>query len=355
MWLWLPAYDREPKGEEQMHIPDGYISPQTAGGLWAIMVPVWYTAAYKVKKVLKAKQAPLVAIGAAFTFVIMMFNVPVPGGTSGHAVGGTLVAVVLGPWAAIISVTVALVIQALFFGDGGIIAIGANCFNMAFVLPVSGYFIYRLLSAGAPASGARRWIGAGIGAYAGINLAAFMTAVEVGIQPGLFHAADGTPFYSPYGLSQTIPAMMLVHSTVIGFIELAVTSLAVLYLQRAHPGLLGGAAASAPDAGGGFRLKPLIIGLLLMLIFVPLGLIASATAWGEWSPAEIRQRFGFVPEGMRRFAGIWRGILPGYGAQGGFWSSVPGYLVSGVVGVAIIGAITFLIVTFLSRRSGKSA
>ena len=75
------------------------------------------------------------AMAAAFSFVIMMFNIPLPGGTSAHAVGGTLLAVVLGPWAACICVTIALVIQALLFGDGGVWTFGANCFNMAFVMP----------------------------------------------------------------------------------------------------------------------------------------------------------------------------------------------------------------------------
>ncbi len=338
-----------------MHIPDGYISPQTAGGLWALMVPVWYAAGTKVKKVLRARQAPLVAIGASFAFVIMMFNVPVPGGTSGHAVGGTLIAVALGPSAAIISLSVALVIQALFFGDGGILAIGANCFNMAFALPVTGYLLYRLLSAGSPPGGWRRWAAAGAGAYVGINVSAFLTAVEVGIQPSLFHTANGTALYSPYGLSQTIPAMMLVHATVIGFIETAVTALAVVYLQRAHIGLLGGAARQAAGAlEGHFRLKPLIIGLILVLLFVPIGLIATATAWGEWSPAEIQHQLGYVPAGMKRFAGFWSGLIPHYGAGGGFWASVPGYLVSGAIGVAFAGGLTLLAIRLLQRQQVRS-
>ncbi|HDZ59681.1 MAG TPA: cobalamin biosynthesis protein CbiM, partial [Actinobacteria bacterium] len=126
-----------------MHIPDGYLSPQTAGGLWALMVPVWYAAGYKVKKTLSARQAPLVAIAAAFSFVIMMFNLPLPGGTTGHAVGGTIIAIIIGPWAAVIAISVSLTIQALFFGDGGILALGANCFNIGFVLPVTGYYTYR--------------------------------------------------------------------------------------------------------------------------------------------------------------------------------------------------------------------
>ena len=340
-----------------MHIPDGYISPQTAGGLWALMVPAWYTAGYKVKRALSARQAPLVAIGAAFSFVIMMFNIPLPGGTSGHAVGGTLVAVVLGPWAAVIALSVALVIQAIFFGDGGILAIGANCFNMAFALPVTGYLVYRLLAAGSPAVSSRRWLAAGVGGYVGINVAAFLTAVEVGLQGDLFHAADGSALYSPYGLSQAIPAMMISHLLVVGLVEAAVTALAVAFLQRTDPGLLGSYAGQATAARGGFRLRPLITGIILLLVFVPLGLLATGTAWGEWSPEEIRSEFGFVPGGMERFAGFWRGVLPDYALPGsgeGFWASAPGYIVSGAVGLAVIAGITFLAVRLISRRSHRA-
>ena len=109
-----------------MHIPDGYLSPSTCLTLGAAMVPVWAVAAKKVKVRVQSRQVPLMAMGAAFSFVIMMYNIPLPGGTSGHAVGGALLAVVLGPWAACICVSVALVIQALLFGDGGGLGAGGQ-------------------------------------------------------------------------------------------------------------------------------------------------------------------------------------------------------------------------------------
>ena len=126
---------------------------------------------------------PFLAIGAAFSFVIMMFNVPIPGGSTGHGVGGVLLAILLGPWAACIAVTVALVIQALLFGDGGITSIGANCFNMAFVLPFVGYYVYRLISAGSQAGSDKRVVAAGVGGYVGICIAALCAGVEFGLQP----------------------------------------------------------------------------------------------------------------------------------------------------------------------------
>ncbi len=89
---------------------------------------------------------PYLALAAAFSFVIMMFNVPVPGGSSGHAVGSALVAIILGPWAAVVTTSVALLIQCLVFGDGGITAFGANCFNMGTVIPFVGYFLYKMIA-----------------------------------------------------------------------------------------------------------------------------------------------------------------------------------------------------------------
>lgn len=91
-------------------------------------------------------QVPLLAFSSAISLVIMMFNVPVPGGSTGHAVGGAIIGIVLGPWAAVISISVALVLQALIFGDGGVTTIGANCFNMAVVIPFAASYIYGLIS-----------------------------------------------------------------------------------------------------------------------------------------------------------------------------------------------------------------
>ncbi len=180
----------------------------------------------------------MLAIGAAFSFVIMMFNVPIPGGSTGHAVGGVLVAILLGPWAACIAVTVALVVQALLFGDGGITAIGANCFNMAFALVFSGYYVYRAIAFKSPLNSARRVVAAGIAGYIGINIAALLTSVELGIQPMLYHSASGQPLYSPYGLNVAVPAMTGEHLLIFGWIEAIVTALVIKYLQKQDFSLL---------------------------------------------------------------------------------------------------------------------
>jgi cobalt/nickel transport system permease protein len=221
-----------------MHIPDGYLGPTTCGFFYAVMLPIWATTTRIVKKTLKTKQVPLLAIGAAFSFVIMMFNIPIPGGSTGHAVGGALVAILLGPWAACIAITVALFVQALLFGDGGITAIGANCFNMAFAIPFVGYYLYKALSHNAPVGSNRRVLAAGVAGYIGINVAAFFAGVELGLQPLLYHTANGQALYAPYGLNVAVPAMAGEHLLVFGWVEAVVTALVIKFLQKQAPELL---------------------------------------------------------------------------------------------------------------------
>jgi len=202
------------------------------------MLPIWTAASRIVKKTLNSRQVPLLAIGAAFSFVIMMFNVPIPGGTTGHAVGGVLVAILLGPWLACIAITVALVIQALLFGDGGITAIGANCFNMAFILPFCGYYIYKAISYKSPVDSMRRVLAAGIAGYIALNIAAGVTGFMFGIQPLLYKTASGQALYCPYGLNVALPVMLGEHLLIFGWVEAIVTALVVKYLQKHSPELL---------------------------------------------------------------------------------------------------------------------
>jgi len=202
------------------------------------MLPVWGLASKIVKKTLNAKQVPLLAIAAAFSFVIMMFNVPIPGGTTGHAVGAVLAGILLGPWAGCIAISVALAVQALLFGDGGITALGANCFNMAFVEVFAGYYIYRIISGSSAITSGRRVVAAGIAGYAGLNIAALTAAIMFGIQPLLHKTAQGQSLYCPYGLNVAIPVMLGEHMLVFGFVEAVVTVLVVKYLQKQDPDLL---------------------------------------------------------------------------------------------------------------------
>ncbi len=221
-----------------MHIPDGYLSPIISVGLGAATVPGWAVATNRVQKVLSDRTIPLLAIFSAMSFTVMMFNVPVPGGTTAHGVGGTLIAIVLGPWAAAIAISVALIIQALFFGDGGILAIFANCLNMAFILPFVGYATYRVVAGGSPMLSTRRVWAAGIGAYMGITASALAVGIELGIQPILF-SENGHALYSPYGLAAAIPAMLIAHAFGASIVEALITAFGVAWIQQRHPEYLG--------------------------------------------------------------------------------------------------------------------
>ena len=216
-----------------MHIPDGYLGPPTYLAAYAACAPLWAIAARRLRERLATRRVPLLAISAAFSFLVMMFNLPLPGGTTGHAVGGVLIAIAVGPWGAMLSITIALVIQALLFGDGGITAIGANCFNIAFVMPFTGYGTYRLLSR-LVSSDRGKAVAAGMGGWVGLNSAAFTTALMFGIQPLLHTTADGRALYAPFPLSVAIPAMLLGHMTLAGVVEALMTGLVVHFLQRSQ-------------------------------------------------------------------------------------------------------------------------
>lgn len=224
-----------------MHIPDGYLGPQTYSIAYAAVLPFWIAASRKLNRTLRSKQVPLLALSAAFSFVIMMFNVPIHwGGTTGHAVGAVLIAILMGPWAACIAVSIALIIQALLFGDGGITCIGANCLNMAVIMPFAGYGVYRLIAGRSDVKSPLRWIGGAIGGYIGLVTAAVATGFEFGIQPMISHDASGHALYAPYPLSVAVPAMALEHLLVFGIVEAVVTGLVIAYIQRTDISLLQG-------------------------------------------------------------------------------------------------------------------
>ncbi len=333
-----------------MHIPDGYLSPATCATLYAASAPFWYVASQRLKK-LSGRLVPLIAIFAAFSFVIMMFNVPLPGGTTGHAVGATIMAIVLGPWATVVGVTIALAVQALFFGDGGILALGANVFNMAIAMPFVASAVYRLLSGSTAITSSRRVIAAFVAGFVALNVAAFLTAVQFGIQPIFFTAADGTPLYAPYHLGIAVPAMMLGHMLIAGPVEGIVTALIVAYLQRANLPILQINEPQAQAAGLVTRLATglLWIGLAALALLSPLGLLAAGTAWGEWDVEELGERLGSLPEGLGRLSTVWSAPLPDYELPF-LQNTTVGYVVSAIIGVTILVLITMLIGRLLGRK-----
>jgi cobalt/nickel transport system permease protein len=354
-----------------MHIPDGYLSPQTCAAAYAVAVPTWAAASRKVTKVVRTRNVPLLAMFAAISFLVMMFNIPIPDGTTAHAVGAVVIAVVLGPWAAVIAVSVALLFQALLFGDGGVLAYGTNVLNMAILMPFAGLAVYRLVAGDAPLTSRRRVGAAGIAGYVGINVAALATAIEFGVQPALFHTASGAPLYSPYSLSQTIPAMALAHLTVAGAAEAILTAGVLGYLARAdvrrlapnHPGVPVSDDGGAPRPPA--RLTPFRVAVgfvTLMVALAPLGLLAPGGAFGESAPQNLNLSalgLSAVPEGLNRYNGFWsHTVLGGYGFADGENAAL-GYWLSAVIGIAVIGLAVWLLAVVVRRvaraRGGRGA
>lgn len=214
-----------------MHIPDGYLSPQTYLPLYGASFVFWVVALKKVRRELPGEHIPYLAMAASFSFLIQMFNIPAPGGTTGHAVGGGIIAILLGPWTAVLALTVVLIMQALIFGDGGITAIGANCLNMAVIMVFVSYGIFKLVSKNCQ-SNFRLTLAAFLAGYFGLTSAALITAVELGIQPLIAHGPDGRPLYAPYPLSIAIPAMAIEHLFLFSIVEGVITALIFRYFYK---------------------------------------------------------------------------------------------------------------------------
>jgi len=214
-----------------MHIPDGLLDPVTTIILWIISILVLIVAFWRMHILFKEEESekliPYIGVLAATIFAFQFVNYPVPGGTSGHLVGGTLVGVILGPWAAVIVLFMVLVVQSLF-GDGGITALGANTFNMGIIGGIGGFYIVKLLLIIFNKTNMKKEIkvpiATAIGAYIAIVFAAFICAVEIGIG-GLIP------------MEIVIPAMVFWH-LLIGIGEAIISGLIVWVIYKAKPELI---------------------------------------------------------------------------------------------------------------------
>lgn len=331
-----------------MHVPDGYLSPETTIPALGLMIGVWYVAFKKIKVANNQQLISHIALCAAFSFLVMMFNIPVVGGSSAHAVGAVLVAILIGPWAAVLALSTALMIQALLFGDGGVLALGINCLNMAVIMPFAGYVVYRLVSANAHLGSRRNLFAVFFAAYVGINLAALAVGFELGIQPILFKTVNGTPLYGFYSLSVTLPAMLYAHGLFAGPLDGVVSAVAISYIVKFAPQLLDSRQCSISDGrrSGNWLIQNLkLIGIFaVVIILTPLGLLTSNTAYGEWSLDEVKQMLGYIPQGMARSSDWWQAIMPDYSLPklgSGLMLNSFGYILSALFGVIVI---VFLII-----------
>lgn len=275
-----------------MHIPDNYLSPASCALLAVAAAPAIGLSIAKVKVQLKENKelAPMLGVAASLSFLLMMFNVPVPGGTTAHAVGGALLAILIGPYAASLALSVALILQAFLFGDGGILALGANIFNMAVAMPFIGYGIYSWFRKHHHES-----LGVIVGSYVAINAAALLTGIELGLQP-LIASEAGQPLYNPYGLEVTIPAMMAAHLVVAGWVETFFTYVIYRFVKQVAPSELY-TPSSKNTTSFVKKIRWVLLGLIVLS---PLGLLAEGTAFGEWSSEELGSLLkGKVPAGIK--------------------------------------------------------
>jgi len=211
-----------------MHIPDGFLAPAVYGSLLVVEAGLVY---YAIKKTLSIagddNVLPFLASMSAFSFVVMMFNIPIPGGTSGHATGVAILALLFGPWVALFSLSAVLLLQTLLFGDGGVTAFGANALCMGFFGAFSAYYMHKIVSK--IANDKVSWFAAG---YASAVVSSLAVAALLGTQPLFFVDETGKPAYFPFGLEVTIPALVGSHALFFGILEGAVTLGALSLLQK---------------------------------------------------------------------------------------------------------------------------
>jgi cobalt/nickel transport system permease protein len=213
-----------------VHIPDGFINAPTSLAAGAVAAGGVGVSLRRAAETLQEKQAPLAGLIAAYIFAVQMLNFPVAAGTSGHLLGGALAAVLVGPWAGALCVSVVLLVQGLLFADGGLSALGLNIVNMALVTAWGGYAVFLLLRRALPATKTSVTVSAGVAAGISVVLASLAFVVEYAIG-GNGGASVGTVF----------AAMVGVH-TLIGIGEGIITALTVGVVLGVRPDLVYGAA-----------------------------------------------------------------------------------------------------------------
>jgi cobalt/nickel transport system permease protein len=211
-----------------MHIPDGFLDPYLCVVMYILSLVSLAWAWRGLKRTFSRSLVSTIAVSSAFVFVSQMLNFPIIFGTSGHLVGGTFLGMLLGPHAAVISMTTVLLIQAVFFADGGISTFGANIFNMAVIAALS-FYIVKFLSGPAPSS-RRLSMSVFVASWLSIVLGALACAIQIGVS---------SPFASVGGLMVTVPPMLFWH-TIIGIGEAAITTSLVSQLSRVGPTMLNG-------------------------------------------------------------------------------------------------------------------
>jgi cobalt/nickel transport system permease protein len=213
-----------------MHIPDGFISPKVYVPSYGIAGLLWLYSVKKIKQFLNEDMLPFLSATTAFAFVLMMIVVPLPGGTTAHALGIGVLAVLFDPYTSFLCISLVLLIQALFFGNGGITTLPVNAIAIGFLGTFTIYYIVKIF---------KRYekVAMFVGSFIAVMLSAFVLALILGIQPLIASDATGKPLFFPFGLKITIPAMMIPHIFV-GIAEGILTIIAVSTIRKFDKGKL---------------------------------------------------------------------------------------------------------------------
>ena len=305
-----------------MHIPDGFVSPPVAAATALASVAAVAVALKRSRDAFGIQRAPVLGLTTAFIFAAQMINFPVAGGTSGHLLGGTLAAVILGsPWAGALCITTVLIIQAVLFADGGITALGANIFNMAVIGVWVGWILTQTLQRLLGGARGRLPLAAGIAAGISVVAASVFAAIQL--------ALSGT---APPAV--VLPAMAGVH-ILIGVGEGLITGGVLTYLATARPDLL-------PGDQRQFKgwLVPIVSILLLAGVF---SLLASA--WPD-GLEKVAEDVGFIKlaENVRVPVPT---PLADYGIEG---LGSLGTSISGVIGSAACFGVAFGIAQLVRQK-----
>jgi cobalt/nickel transport system permease protein len=208
-----------------MHIPDGFIAPQMYVPAYGIAGGLWAWGLRRLRSTLQEETIPRLAVLTAFSFVAMTVMIPLPGGTSAHATGVAVLSVLFGIWTTFVAVSLVLLLQVLLLGAGGVTTLPLNALAMGLVGASVAWYAYRMLR---PVHEGLALVTAG---WLSVNLPAFLIALALGLQPVIAHAQDGQPLFFPFGLSITLPAVMVPHAF-IGIGEGILTLLVVRFAQR---------------------------------------------------------------------------------------------------------------------------
>ncbi len=311
-----------------LHIPDGFLAPQVALAAWIATSVVVGISLRRLNATGRdtSSLTILMGISGAFIFAAQMFNFPVAAGTSGHLLGGVLAGFLLGPWAGTLVMTTVIGIQALLFQDGGLLALGANAFNMGVIGTLGGTLVARGLAATLGGSRAATAFSIGVAAWLSVMAAAGLTTLQLGL--------SGTT-----DVSIGLPVMLGTHA-LIGIGEALISVAALSFIAISAPDLYS-SSSSAPAASPARRL---VSGIGIAAAIAALAsLFASASPDGLMKVAE---QLGLLEQSRAPTFEL----FPGYTVPG--LDGPASTAVAGVVGIAAVAALLFALGKFASRRNG---